>query len=114
MAAAVLALLSFDNDDNKVTIAQAGGIPPLVALTRSSTDLEKLAGAEALMHLASGNNDNRVAIAQAGGIAPLVALALGGSGEHKRCARGALEELARNADNKVAIRVAIIDANRLA
>ena len=41
-----------ENDDNKVAIATAGGIAPLVALVNGGTDKHKLVAAEALGMLA--------------------------------------------------------------
>ena len=90
------------NADNKVVITKAGGIPPLVALVRDGTALQKEHAAGALWNLA-GDTDNRVAIAQAGGIPPLVALARDGTAQQKKEAAGALARLAGNTDNKVAI-----------
>ena len=49
------------------------------------------------------NDDNEVAIAKAGGIEVLVQLARNGSDEAKEKAAEALENLAENADNQVAI-----------
>jgi len=57
------------NADNHVSIAVAGGIPPLVALARDGTDRQKEQAAEALGLLAI-NADNQVAIAKAGGMPP--------------------------------------------
>ena len=52
------------NDHNKVAIAQAGGIPPLVALMRDGDDAQKQSAAGAL-HTLAGNDYNKILIAQA-------------------------------------------------
>ena len=49
------------------------------------------------------NNDNQIPIAKAGGIPPLVALIRDGNDAQKQYAAGALQSLAVNADNKIAI-----------
>ncbi len=54
------------NDENKVLIAQAGAIAPLVTLVQSGTDDQKEIAAAALRTLAV-NAENKVLIAQAGG-----------------------------------------------
>jgi len=91
------------NDDNKVAIAEAGGIAPLVALARDGTDGQKEAAAAALRRLAF-NADNKVAIAAAGGIAPLVALARGGTDGQKKQAADALWRLSNNNANLAAMK----------
>jgi hypothetical protein len=88
-----------------VSTARAGGIAPLVELTRSASAYAKQDAVEALRNLAA-NADNRVAIAQAGGIAPLVELTRSGDAYAKQYAAEALWVLAANADNKVAMKVA--------
>ncbi|KAK7239659.1 hypothetical protein SO694_00028367 [Aureococcus anophagefferens] len=105
-AAGALVYLAW-NDDNKVAIAAAGGIAPLVELVRSGCADAKGSAARALANLASGNADNQVAIAAAGGIAPLVDLLRDGCVDGKGAAAHTLQILARNnADNKVAIAAA--------
>ena len=61
------------NNDNKVAIAKAGVIPPLVALIRKGRYDTKQIALGALKNLAV-NNDNKVAIAATGAIPLLVAL----------------------------------------
>ena len=65
-AAGALATLAI-NADNKVAIAEAGGIVPLVALAHDGTENQKKWAGVALRHLAL-NADNQVAIAQAAGV----------------------------------------------
>ena len=91
------------NADNRVPIAKAGGIEPLVQLARNGSDEAKKFAAEALWNLAVNSPHNKVSIAKAGGIEPLVQLAWNGSDEGKVQAAGALKNLAFNDDNKVAI-----------
>ena len=98
---------------NVVPIAEAGGIPPLVALARDGTYTQKQYAAVALANL-SNCADNKVAIAQAGGILPLVALICDGTDEQKRIAAGALRNLAVNADNEVLIAKAKREAKAVA
>ena len=50
--------------DNRILIAKAGGIPPLVALVRDGTDAQKADATAALRSLAL-NDDNEVLIAKA-------------------------------------------------
>ena len=101
-AAGALVYLAW-NDDNKVAIAAAGGIAPLVELVRSGRADAKGSAARALANL-SRNADNRVAIAAAGGIAPLVEVVWSGSDRAKGWAANALRNLAYyNPDNQVAI-----------
>ena len=93
------------NADNKVRIASAGAIPPLVALLgpQSSEGVQEYAGL-ALSSLCSNNDDNRVMVAAVGAIPPLVAL-LGSqrsAGVQEQAAK-ALCNLAKNADNQVKI-----------
>ena len=64
-AAVALAKIALNNADNKVAIARAGGIEPLVALARGGTEKQKEHAADALWMLAL-NDDNQVAIARAG------------------------------------------------
>jgi vacuolar protein 8 len=54
------------NADNRVTIAAAGAIEPLVALVRGGSEGAKEAAAAALRTLASNNDDNKVAMARLG------------------------------------------------
>jgi len=89
------------NDENRATIASAGGIPPLIALLGGGPDNVKAQAALALGNLAR-NDDNRATIASAGGIPPLIAL-LGGSDNVKVHAAGTLAALALNDDNKATI-----------
>ena len=109
--AGALARLAYDNDANKATIADAGGIPPLVALVHDGTEIQKTQAALALMRLAA-EDTNAVAIAAAGGIPPLVALARDGTEKQKEHATGALGNLTANVNNQVAIADASTAAGR--
>ena len=51
---------------NQVAIARAGGIEPLVALTRDGTAVQKEKAAAALANLADNNANNQVASTRAG------------------------------------------------
>ncbi|KAH8049706.1 hypothetical protein JL722_11773 [Aureococcus anophagefferens] len=111
-AAGALGDLARADDANRVLIAEAGGIPPLVDLLRNGSPnavaaLCKLAYENAANKLAiaeAGGIPPLVAIAEAGGIAPLVELLRDGNAWAKQNAAGALGNLAcENAANKVAI-----------
>ena len=102
-AAAVRAVRDFPGYyyTNRVLIAEAGGIPPLVELLRDGSADAKAVAALALGNLAR-DNGNKVLIAEAGGIAPLVQLLRDGSAD--AWAESALWVLSRNNDaNAVAI-----------
>ena len=103
-AAEALWFLAHNNAANKVAIAEAGGIPPLVALvTNGAADGQKSAAAT-LQTITADNAANCVAIVEAGGIPPLVALVTNGAAHGQKWAAAALQNLAAdNADNKVAI-----------
>ena len=93
-------------DDGQVAIAAAGGIAPLIEMTRSGNASETEKAAMALRNLAA-NKDNAVLIASAGGIAPLIELMRSGTVGAKEQAMEALANLAiDNADNKAAIMAA--------
>eukprot|EP01052_Picozoa_sp_SAG31_P050035 SAG31_NODE_11237_length_1050_cov_4.801262_1_plen_104_part_10 len=95
-----LAPYAFNNADNKVAIAQAGALAPLVRLLTEGSANAKEQAVLALQSLAANNADNKVAIAQAGALAPLVRLLTEGSAKAKENAAGALRNLAfNNADN---------------
>ena len=93
---------------NRVLIAEAHGIPPLVALLRDGNADAKLEAAAALRYLAY-NAANKVLIAEAGGIPLLVDLMRDRSTtDANQWAACALRHLARNNDaNQVAIAAAL-------
>ncbi|CAE7246864.1 VAC8 [Symbiodinium sp. CCMP2592] len=93
------------DDDNRVFIAAAGGIPALVDLLTSSTPDAQRHAASALWNLAV-DDDNKISIAEAGAIPPLVALLTHGTMNAQKNATGALSELVVEADNKSSIAVA--------
>jgi len=74
--------LAYNNDNNKISIAEAGTIPPLVALLQNGTGDAKKYDVRALRALAYNNDKNQVSIAKAGAIPPLVALLENGTGEN--------------------------------
>jgi len=84
---------------DEILIAEAAGIPPLVALVRDGNAKQKESAAGALRNLAV-NDDNKIRIAEAGGIPPLVALVRDGNAKQRESAVGALGDLAVNDDNK--------------
>jgi len=109
--AAVRALgdLAYSNENNKVLIAEAGGIPPLVDLLRNGNAEAKLEAARALCNLAFNNAANQVQIAEAGGIPLLVELVRnGGDANAFAIAKHSLLTLALNNDaNAIAIAVTV-------
>ena len=93
--------MAFENTENQMAIANAGGIPPLIALLEGHPEVHKdVAGA--IWALAS-NKDNQRTISKEGGIAPLVELLKNGSRDAQETAAGALHALAETADNRVSI-----------
>ncbi|KAH8053790.1 hypothetical protein JL722_9269 [Aureococcus anophagefferens] len=103
-AARRLRKTSHNSDANRVLIAEAGGIPPLLELLRDGSAEAKKAAMGALESLAC-NDANKVAIAETGGIAPLVELLRDGSAEAKEEAAWLLWYVAgdNNGGNKVLI-----------
>jgi vacuolar protein 8 len=95
---------------NRVRIAEAGGITPLVQLLRGGSAHAKEQAAWALGRVAYANDANRVRIAEAGGIPPLVQRLRGFPFGYRSGteAAQALGNLASNNDaNAVAIAVAV-------
>ena len=71
MTAKALCILSA-NEEKMVLIAEAGAIPPLVALLQNGSTDKSKSNAAAALYTLSDNKDNRVAIARAGAIPALV------------------------------------------
>ena len=84
---------------NKMAIADAGGIVPLVDLATSGTVEQREAAVGALWNLAF-NDANKKAIAAAGGIPPLVDLVRNGTPRQKEQAASALANLTVDEDNR--------------
>ena len=76
-AARALSKFAGENNANRVAIAQAGAITPLIKLVRLGSDGAKKVAVVALLNLAN-NDANAAAIAAAGGLAPLEQLARDG------------------------------------
>lgn len=101
-AAATLSNLAVDAE-NRVAIAQAGGIEKLIAQVRNGHGAWRADAAAALNNLAL-DDTNRSAIAAAGGIESLVLLARDGGAEEQLHATNALRVLVVNNDeNLVAV-----------
>jgi len=95
-----------DNIDNRILVAQAGGIPLFVELLRSIHS--KCCAASSLFNLAVGNVANKVLIAEAGAIPLLVDFLHEGTVDAKHWAPKPLRSLAINNDaNAVAIAAAV-------
>ena len=88
--------------ENRVAIAQAGGIEPLVQLLHDGSAMAKVRAVRALGSLA-WNDANKVLIAEAGGVPPLVELLRDGGPHGKQEAAAALRILSRNNANKALI-----------
>ena len=113
-AAGALWGLSSGDEDIKLTVADAGAIPPLVAML-SEGGRARLKAAGAIGSLAEGSVTYQAAVAQVGGIEPLVKLlgdGLGnrpgepnvGVGAEEKHAASALGKLCRgHADNQASI-----------
>ena len=93
-----------NNPENQIAIAQAGGIPPLIALLEGHPEVHRdVAGA--LWSLAK-DSDNQRAIADEGGIVPLVGLLKTGSQDAQETVAGSLFALAETSENRVSIAAA--------
>jgi len=78
---------------NRISVARAGAVPPLIQLLRSTTSEAQLQAAWALHNLTSKNSDNKEAVVREGGVSPLVNVLRMGTAEAKAQAVGALRNL---------------------
>jgi len=78
---------------NRVAVARAGAIPPLIQLLKSTAPEGQLQAAWALHNLTSKNADNKEAVAKENGAGPLVTVLRAGTAEAKAQAVGALRNL---------------------
>ncbi|CAO2832054.1 unnamed protein product [Amaranthus hypochondriacus] len=104
-AAGELRLLGKRNADNRVSIAEAGAIPLLVALLSSSDPRTQEHAVTALLNL-SINDANKGIIVNAGAIRDIVNVLKNGSMEARENAAAALFSLSVVDENKVAIGLA--------
>lgn len=103
LAAMEIRLLAKNNPDNRVRIAQAGAIKPLVSIISSSSDpLLQEYGVTAILNL-SLCDENKEAIAASGAIRPLVKALKVGTPAAKENAACALLRLSQLEENKAAI-----------
>lgn len=94
---------TYDNSDQLVAIAEAGGIMPLVTLLTSGTTQARENAAGALWHLAL-DKSNQIAIARVNGISPLVTILDDGTEKAHKHASDALARLAtKSPDNQAQI-----------
>ena len=117
-AAALVFLATKGNsvEDLVVFLANAGGIPPIVALVRNGNDAQKASAAAALSNLAAVNDASGIhhlvrhrgqarhiqeLIGSAGGIPPLVALTRDGTDAQKANAAFALAYLAASQSGRI-------------
>ncbi|MQM12879.1 hypothetical protein Taro_045799 [Colocasia esculenta] len=101
-AAMELRLLAKHNTENRVQIARAGAIRPLVALISSSEPQLQEHGVTAILNL-SLCDENKDLIAAAGAIKPLVRALKSGTPTARENAACALLRLAQVDDHKIAI-----------
>lgn len=101
-AAAELRLLAKYKMENRVLIARAGGIRPLVCLLHSTDPQTQEAVVTALLNL-SLCDDNKMEITRAGAIKPLIYVLKTGTSVAKQNAACALLSLSLIDDNKVSI-----------
>ena len=73
-SAYAVAQLARGNSDTQIALAEAGAIPPLVAMLGSPNAEMQAHAAGALAALSTDNADNQAAIARTGAVAPLCAL----------------------------------------
>ncbi|KAJ7296244.1 hypothetical protein O6H91_10G051100 [Diphasiastrum complanatum] len=101
-AAAELRLLAKYNMENRIVIAYAGAIKPLVALLASADPKTQENAVTALLNL-SLNDNNKSEIAASGAIEPLVTVLQVGSTEAKENAAATLFSLSVMDENKVLV-----------
>lgn len=104
LAASAIKQLAKDNRENQDALAEAGAIPPLVAMLSSVAPQLQANSAGALANLARNHRDNQLAIAKTGAISPLCGVLREGSEEAKDRAASAIWSLATdNGPNKETI-----------
>lgn len=101
-ATAELRLLAKHNMDNRIVIANCGGIPLLVNLLRSPDPTTQENAVTALLNL-SINDNNKAAIGNADAIDPLIYVLESGTPEAKENSAATLFSLSVIEDNKVKI-----------
>lgn len=101
-ATAELRLLAKHNMDNRIVIANCGGIPLLVNLLRSTDATTQENAVTALLNL-SINDNNKAAIGNADAIDPLIYVLKSGTPEAKENSAATLFSLSVIEDNKVKI-----------
>ena len=116
-AAAALANLARESEDNRNSILNTDGIPPILALLDSKSQTAKENAVVAITELARGSMENQAAVAAAGGVKKIVGLMHGFSAQTKdtaawrlcALAAAAIRELSRgdgesvNSENQDAI-----------
>ncbi|XWS24118.1 hypothetical protein CRYUN_Cryun28dG0073300 [Craigia yunnanensis] len=101
-AALELRLLAKDKQENRIKIAKAGAIKPLISLISSSDPCLQENGVTAILNL-SLCDENKELIASSGAIKPLVRALRTGTSTAKENAACALLRLSQIEENKVAI-----------
>ena len=108
-AAAALANLARESEDNRKSIVEADGIPPLLALLDSSSAKAKENSVGAIKELCRKSKENQLSIAKVGGIPKLVGVLLGFTGTTMKdpsvvslctLAASAIKEMAKGDGNK--------------
>ena len=93
-AAAALANLARESEDNRNSILNTDGIPPILALLDSKSQTAKENAVVAITELARGSMENQAAVAAAGGVKKIVGLMHGFSAQTKDTAAWRLCALA--------------------
>ena len=100
-AAAALANLASDSVGNRVSIVEAGGIRPLLALLENSSSKAKENAVMAIAHLAHQSEERQTAISEAGGVPLLVNVLISSSNNVKETAVAQLCSLAADAISRL-------------
>ena len=104
LSAFAIAQLSRGHRSNQLALAEAGAIPPLVAMLGSPSSEMQANAANALAALSRHNADNQHAVARTGAIAPLCSLVREGAPNVKEQSAAAIWSLAAdNAPNKATV-----------
>ena len=96
-AAAALANLASDSVGNRVSIVEAGGVRPLLALLENTSNKARENSIMAITHLAHESEERQTAIAEAGGIPLVVNVLISASSNVKETSVGRLCSLAADA-----------------
>eukprot|EP00927_Polykrikos_kofoidii_P082415 TRINITY_DN8198_c0_g3_i1.p1 TRINITY_DN8198_c0_g3~~TRINITY_DN8198_c0_g3_i1.p1 ORF type:complete len:872 (-),score=167.63 TRINITY_DN8198_c0_g3_i1:87-2702(-) len=102
-AAAVIGNLCHESHEHQNTIAQAGALPPLVALISSVETGPALEAAYAVWNITVGHRENSAAVTKLGAVPKLVALLKNSNGTAQENAAGALMHITMCEEARVII-----------